>query len=115
MPEGVLESWGPQHFEELDPQDFAAITRLRPDLVLLGTGALQRFLHPRIAVGITGQGIGLECMATPAACRTYNILMAEGRRVLAALLPTTAHPRTTPGPAASLATMAGNRPTRPSS
>lgn len=91
MPEGVLESWQPQRFEDLDALALEAISLRKPDLVLLGTGALQRFLHPRLSTRITACGIGLECMATPAACRTYNILMAEGRRVLAALLPTQPH------------------------
>jgi uncharacterized protein len=59
----------------------------KPDLVIVGTGAQQRFLHPRLISQVSSQGIGVECMATPAACRTYNILMAEGRKVLAALLP----------------------------
>jgi len=87
MPEGLLESWGATQLEDLDSQALAAISRHRPDLVLLGTGASQRFLHPRLASQITAHGVGLECMATAAACRTYNILMAEGRKVLAALLP----------------------------
>jgi uncharacterized protein len=91
MPEGVLEPWEPQRFEDLNAPALEAISLHKPDLVLLGTGALQRFLHPRLSTRITACGIGLECMATPAACRTYNILMAEGRRVLAALLPTQTH------------------------
>ena len=57
------------------------------EMVLLGTGAAQRFPHPRLTAALTARRIGVEAMDTGAACRTYNILMAEGRKVLAALLP----------------------------
>ena len=55
-------------------------------MLLLGTGARQRFPHPRLYRALTDAGIGVECMDTPAACRTYNILVAEDRRVVAAIL-----------------------------
>ncbi|NBO04695.1 MAG: hypothetical protein EBV16_11005, partial [Betaproteobacteria bacterium] len=74
-------------WQDISAEDFQPMIEAKPDLVILGTGAQQRFLHPRLASQIATRGIGLECMATPAACRTYNILMAEGRKVLAALLP----------------------------
>ena len=54
--------------------------------MLLGTGARQRFPHPRLLKPLTEAGIGCEAMTSQAACRTYNILMSEGRRVLAAIL-----------------------------
>ena len=54
--------------------------------MLLGTGRRQRFPHPRLTAALAQAGIGLEVMDTAAACRTYNILMSEGRRVLAAFL-----------------------------
>ena len=60
----------------------------RPEVILLGTGNRLQFPHPRLTRPLQQAGIGLEAMDTVAACRTYNILMAEGRQVLAALLPT---------------------------
>lgn len=87
MPEGMLQAWRPRQWQDIAAEDFQLMIEAKPDLVILGTGAQQRFLHPRLASQIATRGIGLECMATPAACRTYNILMAEGRKVLAALLP----------------------------
>ena len=69
--------------------DFEQILALRPEVVLLGTGARQRFAHPRLYASLSAARIGLEMMDTGAACRTYNILMAEGRKVLAALIPPT--------------------------
>ena len=54
--------------------------------MLFGAGAAQRFPHPRLLAPLTDARVGLEVMDTPAACRTFNILAAEGRRVLAALV-----------------------------
>jgi len=87
MPEGLLQAWRPRQWSEISPDDLLPLIQAKPDLVILGTGAQQRFLHPSLGRLIADERIGLECMATPAACRTYNILMAEGRKVLAALLP----------------------------
>ena len=58
-----------------------------PEVLLVGTGSSQRLLAPRVVQGLLDLGIGVEAMSTQAAARTYNILMAEGRRVVAALLP----------------------------
>jgi len=87
MPEGLLQAWRPRQWVEITPDDLLPLIAARPDLVIVGTGAQQRFLNAGLASLVSSQRIGLECMATPAACRTYNILMAEGRKVLAALLP----------------------------
>ena len=73
-------------FELLTEIDFEEIITLKPELVLLGTGKTHQFLHPRIYLPLTQQGIALECMTTAAACRTYNILMSEGRNVAALLI-----------------------------
>lgn len=81
-----LETWPPARFEDLSESHFAAITTLEPELVVLGTGARQRFPHPALTRPLIDRGIGVEAMDTGAACRTYNILSAEGRRVVAALL-----------------------------
>jgi uncharacterized protein len=64
----------------------AAIAAHSPDLLILGTGAKQRFAHPRLINGLLTRGIGVECMDNQAACRTYNILMTEGRKVALALI-----------------------------
>ena len=87
QPEGQLLFWEAQGFDALAQAHFEAIVPLAPELVLLGTGARQRFPHPVLTASLMRARIGVEVMDTGAACRTYNILMSEGRRVLAALLP----------------------------
>ncbi|HEX5639951.1 MAG TPA: Mth938-like domain-containing protein [Burkholderiaceae bacterium] len=79
--------WPVTSFEALAEADFERLRALDPEVVLLGTGSRQRFPHPRLSRALAEACIGLEAMNTPAACRTYNILMAEGRKVVAALLP----------------------------
>lgn len=85
-PEQVFSDWQPQGFDALNESHFAYILVMKPEIVLLGTGAQQRFPHPRLYQQLTAVGIGVESMDTPAACRTYNILMAEDRKVFAAIL-----------------------------
>ena len=87
QPEAPVEAWAPALFDELAPEHFEAIVRHGPEVVLLGTGPRQRFPHPRLTAALAARHIGVEAMDTAAACRTYNILMTEGRKVLAALLP----------------------------
>ena len=67
-----------------------------PEVLLVGTGARQRFLRPEVLRPLLAIGVGVEVMDTHAASRTYNILMAEGRRVVVALIPRTEIPRMTP-------------------
>lgn len=86
LAEAVREDWPVASFDELSETHFAYFLELKPDVVLLGTGARQRFAHPRLYRALTDTGIGVECMDTHAACRTYNILVAEGRKVVAAIL-----------------------------
>ena len=81
-----LHPWSAQSFIALTPEDFARIAALRPEVVLLGTGERLRFPHPRLTQALAAARIGLEVMDMQAACRTYNILMAEERKVAAALL-----------------------------
>ena len=88
LPDGPVLEWSVATFDQIDEHAIAGLLRHRPEIVLLGTGARQRFPHPRVGAALSGARIGLDVMDTPAACRTYNILDAEGRRVLAALLPT---------------------------
>jgi len=85
-PEGPVQSWPVTDFAQLRAADFAGLLPLQPEIVLLGTGSKQRFVHPRLTQALQQQRIGVECMDTSAACRTYNILMAEGRKVVAALI-----------------------------
>lgn len=82
----LLPDWSTKTLDTLLAEDFAVILALKPEIFLLGTGAKQRFLHPRITRELTAQNIPVEFMDTPAACRTYNILMAESRHVVAALM-----------------------------
>ena len=88
MPEGPVRPWAAQSVEQLDEAAFEALLAFAPEIVLVGTGPTQRFLHPRLTVPLSRARIGVDLMDSRAACRTYHILMAEGRRVLAALLPT---------------------------
>ena len=85
-----VEPWPIASFEALAEADFQRLRALDPEVVLLGTGARQRFPHPRLTSPLASARIGLEVMGTSAACRTYNILMAEGRKVVAALMPESA-------------------------
>jgi len=82
----VRTDWNVQDFENLGEGHFAYLAALKPDVLLLGTGNKQQFPHPRLYRALTEAGIGLECMDTPVACRTYNILVAEDRKVVAAIL-----------------------------
>lgn len=86
MAEEVRNDWDAAGFDQLTEAHFAYFLELKPDVLLLGTGATQRFPHPRLYRELTDAGISMECMATPAACRTYNILVAEDRKVIAAIL-----------------------------
>ncbi|HKW80421.1 MAG TPA: Mth938-like domain-containing protein [Casimicrobiaceae bacterium] len=85
-PERVIEGWGRGGFDALAEQDFAALAALAPEVALFGSGKTMRFPHPALTRALADAGIGLEVMDTRAACRTYNILAAEGRRVAAAIL-----------------------------
>ncbi|HEX2830118.1 MAG TPA: Mth938-like domain-containing protein [Burkholderiales bacterium] len=84
-PEGEVEPWNPQSFEALTADDFDVLTARSPELVLLGTGSALRFPKPDVIRPLVTAGVGFEAMDTRAACRTYNILMAEGRQVIAAI------------------------------
>lgn len=86
QPEAAPMAWSPRAFDALTVEDFAQIEATAPDVVILGTGLRQRFVHPRLISALTARRIGVECMDSRAACRTYNILMGEGRRVVLALI-----------------------------
>jgi uncharacterized protein len=86
MPDQLHPDWEPQTVQQLEARHVEEILDYRPELILLGTGERQNFPEPAILRSLSGRHIGLEVMDTAAACRTYNIVMAEGRRVLAGLM-----------------------------
>ena len=86
LPDAVIEGWAPHGFDALTEADYAALLAHQPEMVLLGTGDRQRFPHPRLLQALSAAHVGVEVMDTRAACRTFNILVAEDRRVAAALV-----------------------------
>jgi uncharacterized protein len=82
----LILDWQAVDLTNIDVANFEQLIALKPEVVLFGTGEKHQFLHPRAYQTLTAHGIPLECMTTAAACRTYNILMSEGRNVAAALL-----------------------------
>ena len=78
--------WDCATFANLTPAHFTPLAGNHPELVLFGSGLKLRFAQPALLQGLIQQRIGVETMDTAAACRTYNILAGEGRRVVAALI-----------------------------
>jgi uncharacterized protein len=85
-PEAIATGWAPAGFEGLAEIDFTRLLEGAPQVVLLGTGRTIRFPRPELTRALIDARVGIEVMDTAAACRTFNILAAEGRRVTAALL-----------------------------
>ena len=83
---GDVVAWDAPSFESLSADHFARIASLKPELVIFGSGARLRFPAPALLRPLIDAGIGVETMDTAAACRTYNVLLAEGRSVIAGLL-----------------------------
>ncbi len=83
--DALVVDWPPQVLDELETRHLQAIFDLKPEVIILGSGTRQRFPERDILQEILKSGIGIEVMETGAACRTYNILMAEDRRVAAAV------------------------------
>jgi uncharacterized protein len=81
----VISEWEPASYGELVLPHLETILGLKPELVLLGTGATQRFPPAPIRAAFIERGVALEVMDLGAACRTFNILAQEERRVAAAL------------------------------
>lgn len=84
--ERLIDDWRPQTLDELSEADLAAVFALQPEIVVLGSGTRQRFPDTRLLAAILARGIGCEVMDTGAACRTYNVLVSESRRAVAALM-----------------------------
>lgn len=85
-PQQVLTDWQPQNFAALEEAHFAYFLAFQPEVVLIGTGARLQFPHPRLYRQLAEANIGVEFMDTAAACRTYDILISEDRKVVAAIL-----------------------------
>jgi uncharacterized protein len=84
--EGPVLPWNAPSFDALQPEHFAPVLALRPQIVLIGTGPGHRFAGAALLRPLVEHGVGFEFMDTLAACRTFNILIGEGRSVVAALL-----------------------------
>ena len=86
LPDHLIEDWPVLSVQELQVQHFEGLLPHSPEIILLGTGAQHKFPGHTLLSQLTKLGIGIEIMDTKACCRTYNILVEEGRRVAAALL-----------------------------
>jgi uncharacterized protein len=84
--QGDVVAWHAGSFESLTAEHFARVVALHPEIVIFGSGARLRFPAAALLRPLIDAGIGIETMDTAAACRTYNVLLAEGRAVVAALL-----------------------------
>lgn len=86
-PDSVETNWQVDSVEDVSEDTLETVLGLRPEVVIIGTGDSQRFLEPELMMLFHRNGIGIEVMDTKAACRTFNILVMEERRVVAALIP----------------------------
>ena len=84
--ERIVVDWPARSVDMLSADHIAAIVELHPEIVLIGTGSQFQFPEPMLLAPLQKAGIGVEVMDTHAACRTYNILLGEGRNVAAALI-----------------------------
>lgn len=85
----IVPRWEVESVEDINEDSLQAIFDLEPEVILIGTGDNQIFLPPATQVHFFRRNFGFEVMTTDAACRTFNVLVAEGRHVVAALLPLT--------------------------
>jgi uncharacterized protein len=84
-PDTVIADWEPRNLEELSIAHLERVFALQPEVVLLGTGRTQRFAPAPIRAAFAARRVGLEAMDLGAACRTFNVLVQEDRKVVAAL------------------------------
>jgi uncharacterized protein len=85
----IIPEWHVSSVADIDEEKLKVIFDLQPEVILIGTGNQQVFLPPSTQAHFFRRNFGFEVMTTDAACRTYNVLIAEGRHVVAALLPLT--------------------------
>ena len=83
---GDVRPWPVDDVGALAPEHLDPLLALKPELVILGSGARLRFAAPRVLAGLMRARVGVETMDTAAACRTYNVLASERRKVVAALI-----------------------------
>jgi len=83
---GEVTPWAVAQWSALSSADFERMAAFEPELVIFGSGTRMRFAPPALLKPLVERRIGIECMDTAAACRTYNVLVSERRSVLAALL-----------------------------
>ena len=83
----IVPEWNVMSVDDINEESLQVVFDLQPEVVLIGTGNTQVFLPPATQVHFFSRSVGFEVMTTDAACRTYNVLAAEGRQVVAALLP----------------------------
>lgn len=84
--QGEVLAWSAASLDALSEAHFEQIAALRPEVVIFGSGPRLRFVPPALLQPLIALRIGVETMDTAAACRTYNVLVSEHRRALAALL-----------------------------
>ncbi len=81
-----LQPWAPRSVEAITPEDLRELLAAGPEVILLGTGSRPRLLAPALQALVLQQRCGLECMSNDAAARTFNVLLGDGRAVLAAFV-----------------------------
>lgn len=82
----LIRDWPPQDIDALTAEHVTQLAALNPEVVLLGVGARLQFPAPEVTRPLVERGIGFEVMDTAAACRTYNLMMGDGRKVVAGLM-----------------------------
>jgi uncharacterized protein len=86
-PNAVEPGWAVTSHEDFSEESFKPLLELDPELVLIGTGKAQHLLDPQLTMLFYRNGVGVEVMDTRAACRTFNVLVMEERKVVAGLIP----------------------------
>ena len=87
--ERIIPDWNVKSIDDIDETSLKPIFDLQPEVILIGTGRNHLFLPPATQAHFIRRNFGYEVMTTDAACRTFNVLVSEGRNVVAALLPLT--------------------------
>lgn len=85
-PNRLITQWGPKSYEDLTDAYLLQLIETQPEIILLGTGSASKILSDEKMAVLLKKQYQLECMSTPAACRTYTILSAENRHVVAGLI-----------------------------